>query len=56
MKYFAWMSRRSVCPGRMFWLLLMSETAMMATGPSDGAENLIPDIGNIPPSRESLTF
>ena len=45
----SWMSSTSLCLGRMCGLLLMSLTAMMATGPSSGALNLVPSIGKIPP-------
>ena len=52
----SWMSSMSLCPGRMLGLLLMSATAMMATGPSSGAVNLDPDIGNIPPESDLGIF
>ena len=47
-----WMSSISLWSGRMSGLLLMSSTAMIATGPSSGALNLVPSIGNIPPAIE----
>ena len=47
-----WMSSISLWSGRMSGLLLMSSTAMIATGPSSGALNLVPSIGKIPPAIE----
>ena len=52
----SWMSSMSLCPARMFGFLLMSATAMIATGPSSGAVNLDPDIGNIPPESDLGRF
>ena len=48
----SWISRTSLCLGRILGSLLMSFTAMIATGPNSGALNLVPFIGNIPPEKQ----